>query len=217
MKEASRQVLIGLSCAIAGSVATVLLTPLVGKYLPTTQRIDVEPGARIEVQQAKPPFHIPQLRTNLPPFVYSVGEAGMRRRSDPIFGLARNPAWFYEIRIANLTTRSVGPIEITILAPDTNCDLYVLPRQSLRRADGEQLDPDDPFPAQWTPDGKKATVRIDRLASGHSGILQYAVIAGTNPGLKYGQLSIACPEGTFENITPVQWDSIGWRAGLPPK
>jgi hypothetical protein len=52
---------------------------------------------------------------------------------------------------------------------------------------------------------------LDFLLSGESTFFNIAILNNLRPSIDDFHIYITCPEGKFTNITPLEWEKIGWE------
>ncbi len=201
-------IIAALAGGIAGPVVSILLQRWIDSLYPTLQRVQsVEP---------LPLAHLRPLRKDFPPlpFMLQFQEASEFRQPQ-IIGERRESAWIFRVAVANLTPDRISGVDVRILHSSAQRGT----RYGLRpRSKAEQLlDGTLAESGVWTfhsDPNLPLGLTLGPIPSGQANFFEIAVIAPLRPSMDDLKLSIACAEGKFSQLTPSQWDAIGWT-GAP--
>ncbi len=206
-----RDVLIAVAAVVAGSLLTVLLDHCLQRAYPTVSDVRIRSGVALLSEEA--PFHLNTLRKDYPPFVLKKELVSTRDAYRTGFLRLERvpPMWWYRISIANLTAADLTTVDVTIhfkgvakavgVHPlSASCHLRLGPTAVLPWDEVTMIpNSEDPF-----------TVAVSALGSGESSVFILVILAEKRPSLDSVEIRAQCAEGKFEELTPVQWERIGW-------
>ncbi|MCE5280367.1 MAG: hypothetical protein ABFD92_07995 [Planctomycetaceae bacterium] len=190
--------------AAVSAIVAYATTYVAQRLFPTVQLTRQLPPADAE-------FHLKKLREDCPPFPYKI-ELIQAIPASTFLGLqTQAPIYTYSISLANLTETPVNNVSITIkyhrtaerffLRPLWDCVLTSAPGKSIPKNETVTLQPTrEPF-----------TYQLAQLPPTTCSQFLFAVCTDAQPSLKDIALDIECPEGRFCQLTPIQWNRIGWK------
>jgi len=167
------------------------------------RRLEIPTGSLDE-----PDFHLDKLRPSLPPLVSTTDYVDFQPAYHYGFlNLGYSPsAWVFTVRLANLTKTSLPNIHVRIKYNGSG-SLHVASPSDVRLANGKPLTMRPVRSAN-----NVASLFIDKLDSGRqSGLIIYVATRNRPPSDAF-QITADCPEGIFEQMTPIQYQKIGWNA-----
>jgi hypothetical protein len=128
--------LAALVSGIVSPIVAVLATHFMNRNFPSAQLV--------HTIQAPVAFHIPTVRKNIHPLVYTLGPGGLgSAQYKQLFGVKVRPVWLYDISFANLTTADIGPIDFVISGPAD--EYFVFCTHQLHLPDGRHNPAGQPF------------------------------------------------------------------------
>jgi hypothetical protein len=192
--------------ALSAVISPVVLWALSRFCPPTPQTNSIVPSVTEQT------FHLKTLRKGFPPFAYKVEFLGHRpeERSGFLNMQRIPPRWLYVVSVANLTAMDQPMVDISFcfkgqakfvgIAPKAG-KLFIALTSVLPQDDWTVLpNPNQPQPLHLAP-----------LESGKGKCFIIGIFSDETPCTEDIVLSVSCPEGKFEKITPAQWASIGWE------
>ena len=192
--------------ALSAVISPVVLWALSRFCPPTPQTNSIVPSVTEQT------FHLKTLRKGFPPFAYKVEFLGHRpeERSGFLNMQRIPPRWLYVVSVANLTAMDQPMVDISFcfkgqakfvgIAPKAG-KLFIALTSVLPQDDWTFLpNPNQPQPLHLAP-----------LESGKGKCFIIGIFSDETPCTEDIVLSVSCPEGKFEKITPAQWASIGWE------
>ena len=186
---------------IPGAIVLAVATTVVNHWL------ERRSPPRMVVVQTEAPFHLETIRDDSPPFSYKLEYLGKVPETRFLGITSTPPGWAYEILAVNLTKTDQRNIEFTLRFTHRPDFLNIVPLHPPIRYKGAVTSsvlclrrPDSPV-----------VVYFDRLAAGTAKGLQIIFFEKDQPTIEDIQVSINCPEGKFQQITPIQWKRVGWK------
>jgi hypothetical protein len=157
--------------------------------------------------------HLGKLRDDYPPLAYMI------QRTDYIpehgvgfLNLDRIPlTYLCTVGVANLSPSEIADITITIQYDGPAKFLCLRPISCpLELKPGDKLTKPETF--LWLRDSQSpVTCSIATLKPGQGHYLQVGVATDKTFDPDKLKVTIRCPEGTFKQITPKQWNELGWH------
>jgi hypothetical protein len=155
--------------------------------------------------------HIGRLRWSYPPLAYRfhlVGTGPERRAG--LLGLVKlPPVWYYDLGLVNLSTIDVSAVEIEIQYAGKGEVFVDVGGSHLRFPDGTS--PNESEYLRLIRGNGTTKLIMPRLNSGQGSRISIAIRSKSKPGFDDVTISPRCAEGAFSEITPIQWNAIGWK------
>ncbi|MDY7011724.1 MAG: hypothetical protein SVV80_13385 [Planctomycetota bacterium] len=191
-------------CAIVSAAVSATTSYMLQRGFPLTHNV------RVVSEEGR--FHLDTFRKDYPPYAYKVDYWGYTEEHRAGFlNLQKIPTiWIYRISIANLAKLDLDNVEVTVKYKKDAKWLLVSPGLGKIR-----LGPKKDLPTEhWTDvtnKNKEFTVSLYPLAAGTAKWCFLGIVSSDRPSPEAIQVTVQCPEGKFTQLTPVQWERIGWE------
>jgi hypothetical protein len=191
---------------VSAVISPVVLWSLGWLWPPRPQAISIVPGVTEQT------FHLKTLRKGFPPFAYKVEFLGYQPEQRTGFLNMQRiaPTWVYVVSVANLTAMDQAIVDISFFFKGHAKCVGIAPKAGKLFIAATSMLPSDhwtflPNPSQPQP------FHLAPLESGKGKQFIIGISSDDTPCIEDIVLSVSCPEGKFERITPAQWAAIGWE------
>ena len=151
-----------------------------------------------------------KLRPGYPSYIYKCEYLSEYKGNDGFFGLfAQLPRWSYVISFANLSRKNINDIDLSMNFGSKYNAIYIYPVACQLQDKPKKTLKNNSFTLVGS-NTDQINMLCKEISKGRSVGCIIVICSKERPSIADFSINIASSAGTFEKITALKWEEIGW-------